>query len=91
MCGADLGDKPGEYSYPYDIAPVHDGSLLVCEYGNQRVQRIDAEGKPMAIWGSPGFDPGQLYQPWGLVIDSKNRVHILDSNNHRVQRFALPV
>lgn len=84
------GGLPGQYSYPYDITLAGDGSLLVCEYGNQRVQRIGPDGKPLAIWGGPGFEPGQLYQPWGLVIDSAQRVHVLDSNNHRVQRFHLP-
>ncbi|TWU07725.1 NHL repeat-containing protein [Stieleria varia] len=85
------GDGPGEYSYPYDIALASDGSLLVCEYGNQRIQRISPDGEPISIWGGPGFQPGQLYQPWGLVIDSLNRVHVLDSNNHRVQRYSLKV
>ena len=84
------GAKPGQFSYPYDITLANDGTLMVCEYGNQRVQRIGADGIPIAIWGGPGFEPGQLYQPWGLVIDSRNRVHVLDSNNHRVQRFELP-
>ena len=38
----------------------------------------------------PGFEPGKLNQPWGVVVDSKDRVHILDSNNHRIQRIKLP-
>lgn len=84
------GTEPGQFMYPYDLALLDDGGVLVCEYGNQRIQRFDADGKPIAIWGSPGFEPGQLYQPWGLVVDSRNRVHILDSNNHRVQRTWIP-
>ncbi len=84
------GNAPGKFYYPYDLAIASDGSVLVCEYGNQRVQRFDANGNWLASWGGPGFEPGQLYQPWGLVVDSQDRVHILDSNNHRVQRIALP-
>ncbi|MGB7347024.1 MAG: NHL repeat-containing protein [Pirellulaceae bacterium] len=84
------GKGQGEFYYPYDLAIASDGSVLVSEYGNQRLQRFTNDGKWIASWGGPGFDPGQLYQPWGLVIDSKDRVHILDSNNHRVQRIALP-
>jgi hypothetical protein len=30
-----------------------------------------------------------LYNPWALVLDSRGRVHVLDSNNHRVQRIVL--
>ncbi len=83
------GTEPGQYYYPYDLALASDGSLLVVEYKNNRVQRIAPDGQPIAMWGSPGFDPGMLNQPWGIVVDSKDRIHILDSNNHRVQRIAL--
>ncbi|MEM6473236.1 MAG: hypothetical protein AAF802_26985, partial [Planctomycetota bacterium] len=88
------GGSPGQFHYPYDLVvlPGEGGEeeVLVCEYGNQRIQRLTAKGKPIAIWGAPGFEPGQLYQPWGLVVDSKRRVHVIDSNNHRVQRIFIP-
>ncbi len=83
------GTQPGQFHYPYDLVVLDDG-VLVCEYGNQRVQRLAADGSPLASWGSPGFEVGQLYQPWGLVVDSYQRMHVLDSNNHRVQRTWLP-
>ncbi len=82
------GDGPGQLHYPYDLAIDSDGSVIVCEYGNQRLQRFTPDGKVLSYWGSPGHAPGQLYQPWGVVVDSRQRVHVLDSNNHRVQRLA---
>ncbi|EMI24162.1 NHL repeat-containing protein [Rhodopirellula europaea] len=84
------GKELGEFYYPYGIAVDPDGTVLVCEFGNQRVQCLTPEGEPVSSWGAPGHDPGQLYEPWGLVVDSQRRVHVLDSNNHRVQRFTLP-
>ncbi|MCO8124820.1 NHL repeat-containing protein [Stieleria sp. TO1_6] len=84
------GIEPGQFHYPYDLVVLDDGGVLVCEYGNQRIQRLTADGKPLAIWGSPGFEIGQLYQPWGMVVDSYKQMHVLDSNNHRVQRAWLP-
>jgi sugar lactone lactonase YvrE len=90
-CWGEQGTDPGKLHYPYDLVVLNDGTLLICEYGNQRIQRFRADGTPMATWGSPGFEPGQLYQPWGLVVDSKGRMHVLDSNNHRVQRATIPV
>jgi len=86
----ELGQAPGQFYYPYDLAIAGDGTLIVCEYGNQRLQRLTADGDLIATWGGPGVAPGQLYQPWGVVIDSRERVHVLDSNNHRVQRLKLP-
>lgn len=84
------GTAQGQFYYPYDLAIASDGSVLVVEYKNNRVQRLDADGRWIASWGGPGFEPGQLNQPWGIVVDSRDRVHILDSNNHRVQRIGLP-
>ncbi len=84
------GVGKGEFFYPYDIALASDNTVLVIEYKNQRIQRLDPNGKWIATWGGPGFEPGQLNQPWGLVVDSQDRVHVLDSNNHRVQRIQLP-
>lgn len=85
------GSGPGQFKYPYDIA-VFDRSdrreFLICEYSNQRVQRLDQSGQSVGMWGGPGHEIGQLNQPWGVVADSKGRVHVLDSNNHRVQRIA---
>jgi len=82
------GRTPGELYYPYDLAIDEDGTVIVCEYGNQRLQRFSPDGKLLSMWGGPGHAEGQLYQPWGVVIDSQRRVHILDSNNHRVQRVV---
>ena len=84
------GTDKGEFYYPYDMAFASDGTLLVIEYKNNRIQRLDPDGKWIASWGGPGFEPGRLNQPWGVVIDSQDRVHVLDSNNHRVQRIKLP-
>ncbi len=83
------GSSNGEFYYPYDLAFASDGTLLVCEYGNQRLQRLRPDGSWIANWGGPGFKLGQLYQPWGVVVDSQDRIHVLDSNNHRVQRLKL--
>ncbi|OYP29510.1 NHL repeat-containing protein [Rhodopirellula sp. MGV] len=84
------GKGPGELFYPYGVFVLENGDAVVCEYGNARVQHFDAQGNSLATWGSPGLGPGQLYDPWSLAVDSKRRMHILDSQNHRVQRAAIP-
>ena len=84
------GSDRGQFYYPYGLAIASDGTVLVIEYKNNRLQRLTPDGKWIASWGGPGFLAGQLNQPWGLVVDSLDRVHLLDSNNHRVQRIQLP-
>jgi len=82
------GAALGELSYPYDLAFAHDGrSLYVVEYGNQRVQKFDVKGESLGCWGGPGREPGKLYNPWALAVDSLGRVHVIDSENNRVQRL----
>jgi DNA-binding beta-propeller fold protein YncE len=83
------GSEPGQLSYPYDLAfsPGPNPSLYVVEYGNHRVQKFTPEGKSLGCWGGAGREPGRFCNPWGLAVDSKGRVHVLDSENHRVQRI----
>ena len=45
--------------------------------------------KSLGIWGTPGRGPGQLYNPYALAVDRQGYVSVVDSNNHRVQRFRL--
>jgi DNA-binding beta-propeller fold protein YncE len=88
MWGAQ-GTDPGQLSYPYDVAfsPGETPYLYVVEYGNNRVQKFTPEGKSLGVWGGPGREPGKLAGPWALIVDSQGRVHVIDSENDRVQRI----
>jgi DNA-binding beta-propeller fold protein YncE len=82
------GTEEGKLSYPYDLAFSPAGRhLYVVEYGNQRVQKFTAAGEALGCWGGAGRAPGQLHNPWALVVDSRGRVHVIDSDNNRVQRI----
>jgi DNA-binding beta-propeller fold protein YncE len=84
----EAGTKEGKLSYPYDLAFSPDGRYLyVVEYGNQRVQKFTPQGESLGCWGGAGRAPGRLYNPWALVVDSRGRVHVIDSDNDRVQRI----
>ena len=82
------GEEPGQLSYPYDLAFSPKGDVLyVVEQGNCRVQKFTPEGQSLGCWGGRGIAPGQLQCPWALAVDSRGRVHVIDSENHRVQRI----
>jgi hypothetical protein len=83
------GSEPGELSYPHDLAfsSGRQPFLYVVERGNHRVQKFTPEGKSLGCWGGPGREPGRLCGPWALVVDSRGRVHVVDSENDRVQRI----
>ena len=64
------------------------GRLVVCEFGNNRVQLIDKEtGKGLGTWGSAGREPGQLAYPWAVAVDKDDRVVTVDAGNNRLQVF----
>ena len=78
------GIEPGRLSYPYDLAVEPEGTLLVVEFGNNRIQRLDArDGGSLGCWGGTGVEPGRLRYPWGLDA-GKDTMVVLDSGNSRV-------
>jgi DNA-binding beta-propeller fold protein YncE len=88
-CWGSAGNGPGELSYPYDLAfsGGQRPALYVVEYGNHRVQKFTPEGESLGCWGGPGHEPGQLNGPWALAVDSRGQVHVVDSENDRIQRI----
>lgn len=82
-----VGQAAGKLRWPYDINICLDGSLLVSEYGNNRLQFFSRDGRSLQTWGSHGRRLGELYSPWGAVEGPTGSVYVLDSLNHRVQIF----
>ena len=76
--------------YPYGLALTPGGYLLVCEYGNNRIQAFDAAGRSRGIWGRAGRGPGELCSPWGVSFVSGRGIYVADTGNHRVQVFEAP-
>ncbi len=76
----------GVLEYPFDVAVAKDGTVYAVEWGAGRVQRFSPAGEPTGTWGSPGAGPDQLDQPWALALDSRGRLHVADSLNHRLHR-----
>ncbi|MBS0198555.1 MAG: hypothetical protein JSR77_17530 [Planctomycetes bacterium] len=85
-----MGSGPGQFTYPYGLALLGDGSALVAEFGNNRVQRIDlASGTSMGTYGQAGREAGQLATPWAVTALADS-AFVLDSGNNRVMRFPKP-
>jgi sugar lactone lactonase YvrE len=86
------GAGPGEFSYPNSIwIDDERNQVLVCDMGNHRVQVFNKSGDFLGAWGRPGRLKGEMYQPWALVRDSQGSVHVIDTYNHRVQRFEIEI
>jgi len=84
------GDAPGAFAYPYGLDLPGNGTAVVSEFGNGRVQHIDLEtGESLGVYGVPGRGAGELMSPWGVVIVG-DTVYVLDSGSDRVVSFDAP-
>ena len=89
---AKSGLQPYKLSVPVDLYKPkedYDGSLLVAEYGNNRIQHLAADGQSLGVYGSVGTAEGQLKYPWGVDV-TDDHAFVLDSGNNRVQVVNLP-
>jgi DNA-binding beta-propeller fold protein YncE len=83
-----VGSGLGEFRFPYGLDMDSEGKLIVCEFGNNRVQRVDKEtGQGLATWGMGGREVGQLAYPWAVAVGKKDRIVTVDAGNNRLQVF----
>jgi hypothetical protein len=88
------GSGAGQFDRPLFVAVDDVGSVYVTDNGNHRVQKFDANGNHIGGWGSYGPADGQFNAPRGIAFfdgneaDPANYVYVVDSLNHRVQKFS---
>ncbi|MBF0241474.1 MAG: hypothetical protein HQK64_03240, partial [Desulfamplus sp.] len=89
------GSGDGQFNNIAGIA-VSDGYVYVVDAGNYRVQKFDTDGVYKAQWGSQGVDDGKFgqvnpFNPFGIskpgIAVSDGFVYVVDTGNHRVQKF----
>lgn len=84
------GSKPGQMLYPYGLALLPDGSALVSEFGNGRLQRFDlATGQSLGVYGRRGEGKGEMTTPWGVCVEG-DLLYALDSGNNRIMAARVP-
>ena len=84
----------GTFYEPWDVAIGPDGSVYAADLWNSRVQKFDANGKFIKMWGGFGDSAGQasgeegrFYGPRGIAVGKNGRVYVADTGNKRVQVF----
>jgi len=76
------GDQPGELRAPRDVAVLPDGTLIVSDTGNDRVQHLGADGAPLGHW--PVADPRGV-----VVHDGPDGAYsyVVSGGDRRIYRF----
>jgi DNA-binding beta-propeller fold protein YncE len=89
VIGGDKGTAPGQYGYVSDTVQDADGFFYVSEFGiNERITKLDADGKFVACWGKSGTAEGEFNRIRALALGPDDRLYVADSCNHRVQVFT---
>ena len=87
------GKDPGLFDAPRGLATAPDGSLLVADSRNNRIQHLRADGSVIGMWGSFADSSkgeaagGTFNEPWGVAVGPDGSVYVTDTWNHRVQKF----
>lgn len=82
------GVSPGEFGYLSDVVQDEDGFYYVSEFGqNDRITKLDPDGKFVQCWGEIGQGPGQFNRVRALAIGPDGLLYAVDACNHRVQVF----
>ncbi len=87
------GDGAGSFTYPYGLVRLSDSSVLVSEFGGNRVQRIMPEtGQSLGFvvdHDSQDGSGGLVLAPWGVTVIGRD-AFVLDSARSRVVRVKSP-
>ncbi len=78
-----FGADPGQLSYPYGIARMNNGDILVAEAGNRRVQRFSPQGQYLGtLFSQP--NRYKIEKPGPLYIDHRGRIYVGDLSGNKV-------
>ena len=87
------GEGYGQFNTPMGVAVDSSDNVYIGDGGNNRIQKFDSEGTFITEWGSEGegngeFGNGEFRSPTRVAVDSSNNVYVVDTANHRIQKFS---
>lgn len=84
----EFGTTPGKFWGASGVAYTRDGTLLVADAANRRVQWFDLAKNASGEFGGWGDEPGQFIQAHAVAADQKSgAVYVSDFYLNRVQAF----
>ena len=93
-----FGRGQGQFGAVGGLAVDSRGAVYLVDASNDRVEKFSAAGRFIASWGSSGSGIGQFHfgagkgpdmPPGGGIAVSGGYVYVADTENNRIERFAL--
>jgi predicted membrane-bound mannosyltransferase/sugar lactone lactonase YvrE len=81
----------GGFNQPWDLSVASDGSVIVVDTWNHRIQRFTAQGELLNLFDTSqaSLTPAGLYGPRGVAVDREDHVYIVDTGNKRILIYSL--
>jgi DNA-binding beta-propeller fold protein YncE len=81
------GSADGKFNFPTNISATRDGTILVTDSMNFRVQMFTPAGEFKGKFGRAGDTPGFFSKPRGVATDSDGNIYVVDALHDSVQIF----
>ncbi len=83
-----LGDEPGQFRLPTDVAVDREGFIYVSEYGgNDRISKFSPKWQHLFSFGGRDAGAARLERPQALLIAPDSTLWVADSCNHRICHY----
>jgi sugar lactone lactonase YvrE len=83
------------FNQPYDLLELGDGTILVADFGNNRLRAVALDGtvSTFAGTGAAGRDDGALATasfnaPQGLAMDDAGNIYVTDTGNYLIRKIS---
>ncbi|NOX35061.1 MAG: 6-bladed beta-propeller [Deltaproteobacteria bacterium] len=81
------GTGSGKLHYPTNIFTRKDGTIIISDSLNFRIQIFSSNGTFQRAFGSAGDNPGYFTRPKGVASDSEGNIYVVDNLFDNVQIF----
>lgn len=78
------GSDPAFFTWPRGVASAPDGSIVVADSSNHRIQVFDGRGNFVKEFGQYGNGEGEFDCPAGVAVNRIGQYIISDRYNHRI-------
>ena len=80
------GNNTGQFQYPNGISFLNDNEVLIADYGNCRIQRLNIQtGTVVKSFGKKGLEKGEFDRPIDVIVDDQKHIVVTEWGNGRIQ------